>query len=232
MINFHNFVNETIELSDRGHLFVLGDNGSGKTTLVDAVHYVLTAGESMEFNSAARVTGNKTEGRRAQGIITRYNIDKGTYEPKRRKLPMLALEIIGFNGNPWIVAIGMSVNSPDENLKRWGIIRSGNLESVPFLIENDNDEFRPRTAREIRKALGGTGVYLQLQSYKNILAQQFLGGEKQFKDFCMFLSIGKAYREIASQTSDYHELFKKLLPEPRRDLFEKIIDSLKITRFE
>ena len=59
------------------------------------------------------------------------------------------------------------------------------------------------------------------------MRKQFLGGEKQFKDFCLFLSIGKAYREIASQTSDYHELFKKLLPEPRRDLFEKIIDSLK-----
>ena len=170
LINFHNFVNETIEIAERGHLFVLGDNGSGKTTLIDAVHYVLTAGESMEFNSAARVTGNKTEGRRAQGIITRYNIDKGHMNPNGA-VTYAALEIIGHNGNPWTVAIGMSVNSPDENLKRWGIIRSGNLESIPFLIENNNNEFRPRTALEIRKVLGATGVYLQLQSYKNILAQ-------------------------------------------------------------
>ena len=226
LINFHNFVNETIEIADRGHLFVLGDNASGKTTLIDAVQYVLTAGESMEFNSAARVTGNKAGGRRAQGIITRYNIDIGHLNPSGA-ITYAALEIIGHNGNPWTVAIGMSVNSPDENLKRWGVIRSGNLECVPFIVENDNDEFRPRTAYEMKKALNGTGFFGQLQRYKNVLAQQFLGGEKQFKDFCMFLSIGKAYRELASQTSDYHELFKKLLPEPQRDLFEKIIDSLK-----
>jgi energy-coupling factor transporter ATP-binding protein EcfA2 len=226
LINFHNFVNETIELTERGHLFVLGDNGSGKTTLIDAVHYVLSAGESMEFNSAARIAGNKTGGRRAQGLITRYNIDVGHLNPNGA-ITYAALEIIGHNGNPWTVAIGMSVNSPDENLKRWGIIRSGNLKSVPFLIENENDEFRPKTAFEMKKALNNTGFFGQLQRYKNILAQQFLGGEKQFKDFCMFLSLGKAYREIASQTTDYHELFKKLLPEPRRDLFEKIIDSLK-----
>ena len=226
LINFHNFLNETIELTDRGHLFVLGDNGSGKTTLIDAVHYVLSAGESMEFNSAARIAGNKTEGRRAQGIITRYNIDVGHLNPNGA-VTYAAVEIIGHNNNPWTVAIGMSVNSPEDNLNRWGIIRSGNLETVPFLIENDNDEFRPRTKHEMKKALNNTGFFGQLQRYKNVLAQQFLGGEKQFKDFCMFLSLGKAYREIASQTTDYHELFKKLLPEPRRDLFEKIIDSLK-----
>jgi energy-coupling factor transporter ATP-binding protein EcfA2 len=226
LINFHNFLNETIELADRGHLFVLGDNGSGKTTLIDAVHYVLSAGESMEFNSAARLAGSKAEGRRAQGIITRFNIDVGHLNPNGA-VTYAAVEIIGHNGNPWTVAVGMSVNSPEENLKRWGIIRSGNLETVPFLIENENDEFRPRTAHEMKKALGGTGFFGQLQRYKNALAQQFLGGEKQFKDFCKFLSLGKAYREIASQTTDYHELFKRLLPEPRRDLFERIIDSLK-----
>ncbi|MCF7791786.1 MAG: hypothetical protein K9M56_07295 [Victivallales bacterium] len=226
LINFHNFVNETIEIVDRGHLFVLGDNSSGKTTLIDAVHYVLTAGESMEFNSAARIAGSKSEGRRAQGIITRYNIDKGHLNPNGG-ITYAALEIIGYNGNPWTVAVGMSVNSPQENLKRWGIIRPGNIESLPFLIENSKGEFRPRTAYEIKKVLGGAVVHLQPQTYKNNLAQQFLGGEKQFKDFCMFLSIGKAYREIASQTSDYHELFKRLLPKPRKDLFEKIIDSLR-----
>ena len=57
LLNFHNFVDETITIPDNGHLFLLGDNGCGKTTVLDAIHYVLTAGRSMEWNSAARVTG-------------------------------------------------------------------------------------------------------------------------------------------------------------------------------
>ena len=36
LINFHNFVNETILVPDGGHLFLLGDNGSGKTTVLVA----------------------------------------------------------------------------------------------------------------------------------------------------------------------------------------------------
>ena len=78
LINFHNFVNETIVVPDGGHLFMLGDNGSGKTTVLDAVHYVLTAGRSMEFNAAARVMGReKTGGRSVQGVVMRYNIETG-----------------------------------------------------------------------------------------------------------------------------------------------------------
>ncbi len=45
LINFHNFIDETVEIPNGGHLFLLGDNGSGKTTLLDALHLVLTANE-------------------------------------------------------------------------------------------------------------------------------------------------------------------------------------------
>ncbi|NCB40660.1 MAG: hypothetical protein EOM80_18010, partial [Erysipelotrichia bacterium] len=33
LLNFHNFLDETITLN--GHLFLLGGNGSGKTTILD-----------------------------------------------------------------------------------------------------------------------------------------------------------------------------------------------------
>lgn len=77
LVNFHNFQNETIEIKNGGHLFLLGDNASGKTTILDAVHYVLSAGRFMEFNSAARVAGRGAGGRRPQGIVMRYNVDTG-----------------------------------------------------------------------------------------------------------------------------------------------------------
>ena len=77
LINFHNIQNETIQVENGGHLFFLGDNGSGKTTVLDAIHYVLTAGELVELNSAARVAGQRVEGRRIQGIIMRFNTETG-----------------------------------------------------------------------------------------------------------------------------------------------------------
>ncbi len=225
LLNFHNFSNVTINVNHGGHLFLLGDNGSGKTTVLDAVHYVLTAGEHMEFNAAARVVGNRQQGRRAQGIITRYNVDTGHMRPAGG-VSYAALEIVGANGKLTTAAIGMAVNAPEEPLTRWGIIRDGALEDVPFLIRDPEGE-RPRDKVEMRKALGGVGYFGQPHSFCNQLADRFLGGRAEFNDFCRFLAIGKAYREIAAHTTDYQELFMRLLPESEQDIFERIIIALK-----
>jgi DNA repair exonuclease SbcCD ATPase subunit len=225
LINFHNFVNETIEIKNGGHLFLLGDNGSGKTTVLDAVHYVLTAGESMEFNSAARVAGTRDGGRRAQGFITRYNVDTGHMNPNGG-VTYAALEISGRNGKVSTIAIGMSVGSPDENLKRWGIIRECPLEEIPFLVNGKNG-VRPRNSAEMKRSLKSSGFYGKIGAYKSQIAERFTGGQAMFRDYCNFLSMGKAYREIVAHSSDYHALFKRLLPQPGADIFERIIESLK-----
>ena len=224
LINFHNFTDELVDIKDGGHLFILGDNGSGKTTLLDAVHYVLTAGESLELNSAARIAGSKAGGRRVQDIITRYNIDTGHLNPEGA-ITYAAIEIIGRNTKPFVAAIGMMVNSPNDNIKRWGIIKSGCLEDIPF-IKEDMMGSRPLTGQEMKKAIGSNYCFLQLQRYKNVLSDRVFGSLEQFAEFCRFLKIGKAYREIAAQATDYHELFKKLLPTPGVERFERVIESL------
>ncbi|MEO9160240.1 MAG: ATP-binding protein, partial [Kofleriaceae bacterium] len=76
LVNFHNFVDEVIEVRDGGHLFLLGDNGSGKTTVLDAVHYVLAGGE-LELNAAARLGGKRDDGRSLQGIVLRQDFERG-----------------------------------------------------------------------------------------------------------------------------------------------------------
>jgi DNA repair exonuclease SbcCD ATPase subunit len=226
LINFHNFVNETILVPDGGHLFLLGDNGSGKTTVLDAVHYVLTAGRSMEFNAAARVIGReKSGGRSVQGVVMRYNIETGAMNPNGGT-SYAALELAGRGGRPVTLAIGLSTHTMEEAIERWGVIKEGPLEEIPFLIE-ESGGVRPRTRNELRAALNGSGFYTQIGGYEKELARRFYGKESTFEDVCRFLKTGKAYREIVAGTADYHVLFRQLLQEPERELFENVVAQLK-----
>lgn len=226
LLNFHNFVNETILIPEGGHLFLLGDNGSGKTTVLDAVHYVLTAGRSMEFNAAARVIGReKSGGRSVQGIVMRYNIESGAIN-KNGGTSYAALELAGRGGRPVTLAIGMSTHSMEESIERWGIIKECPLEEIPFLI-NEPGGVRCRTRNELRDALNGSGFYAQIGGYEKELARRFYGKESTFEDVCRFLKTGKAYREIVASTADYHVLFRRLLQEPERELFENVVAQLK-----
>lgn len=226
LINFHNLVNETIPVAEGGHLFLLGDNGSGKTTILDAVHYVLSAGESMEFNAAARITGRQqAEGRRLQGVIMRQNVDVGALN-KTGGVTYAALEIRGRLGRPMTIGIGMSVGSLEESVQRWGIIRECPLEEIPFL-DNDLNGTRPRTRDEMKQALGDGSGFYNIGAYRAEIASRLFGGDELFGEVCEFLKMGKAYREIAARAADYHELFKSLLPEPKTELFDRIIKAMK-----
>ena len=151
LVNFHNYVNETIEIRNGRHLFLLGDNASGKTTVLDAIHYVLTAGEGMEFNSAARVAGNRDTGRRVQGVILRYNVETGPLNPAGG-ITYAALEIRGRQGRPLTVALGLAAHAMDESVQRWGVVRECSLEEIPFVI-HELGGTRPCTRTELREAL-------------------------------------------------------------------------------
>ena len=227
LVNFHNFTDETIELRSGGHLFMLGDNGSGKTTVLDAVHYVLTAGRSMEFNSAARVAGAKhSGGRTVQGIVMRYNIETNGPLNPNGGITYAAVEIAGRNGRPVTAAIGVSTRSMDEAVERWGVIRECPVEDLP-LLQKEGSRSRPSTKAELKLALSGNGYYGQIGSYAEDLAARFFADRETFEDVCKFLATGKAYREIAAHTNDYHQLFRQLLQEPPREVFEEVIANLK-----
>ena len=224
LVNFHNVQDATIEVG--GHLFLLGDNGSGKTTILDAVQYVLTGGGNlMEFNSAARMAGSRHDGRRVQGVVMRYNVDTGPMNPSGG-VSYAALELRDEQDDVLTVGIGLSVFSMEERIQRWGIIIASPLESVPWLTEEDG-RVRVTHQREMRDALLSKGAFYTIGAYEKELARRVFNNEEIFAETCRFLSLGKAYREIASSAADYHELFKKLLPEPKTDLFDRIIDSLK-----
>ncbi len=226
LINFHNFTDETITLENGGHLFLLGDNGCGKTTILDAVHYVLTAGMNMEWNSAARMSGSKRDGRRVQGIILRYNLDTGILN-KNGAITYVALEVLGRHGKPLSLGMGISTSAMDETIKFWGIIRECPFADLPFLTEEEG-QFRPSSRQEFKEKLGaGRGFFTSKAAYRREIGERIFGGEESYKDICRFLAMGKAYREISAGAADYHALFKSLLPEPRTAIFEQIIEALR-----
>jgi energy-coupling factor transporter ATP-binding protein EcfA2 len=224
-VNWHNFVDETIDVANGGHLFLLGDNGSGKTTVLDAIHYVLTGGENLEFNAAARVAGNRLDGRRPQGIIMRHNVETGPLNPSGG-VTYAALEILNARGVPSTFAVGLEVHAMNERLQRWGIIRECPLEEVPLRIERDGEHY-PAGRQDIRQHFGSrSGYYSGIDAYLRELASRLFRDESAFAEICRLLKMGKAYREIAAHSGDYHELFKRLLPEPQPDIFERIVDAL------
>ena len=227
LVNFHNFIDETIEIRSGGHLFMLGDNGSGKTTVLDAVHYVLTAGRSMEFNSAARVAGAKHAGGRSmQGVVMRYNIETNGPLNANGGITYAAVEVAGRNGRPVTAAIGISTRSMEESVERWGVIKECPVSELP-LLQHEHGKTRPSTKSELRTALGNSGYYGQIGAYADDLATRFFSDRETYEDVCKFLATGKAYREIAAHTSDYHQLFRQLLQEPPHEVFEEVIANLK-----
>ena len=56
LINWHYIVNETIEI--KNNVLLTGPNASGKSTILDAITYVITAGET-QFNLAANEKGKR-----------------------------------------------------------------------------------------------------------------------------------------------------------------------------
>lgn len=226
LINFHNLTNETINLEEEGHLFLLGDNGCGKTTILDAIHYALTAGLFMEWNSAARMSGSKRDGRRVQGIVLRYNLDTGILN-KNGAISYAALELVGRHGKPLTIGVGISATAMDEKVGFWGVIRECSHTDLPFLIEEEG-RLRPSSRQEFRQGLeGGRGFFTNQTDYRREIGERLFGGPESYKDICRFLAMGKSYREISAGAADYHDLFKRLLPEPGTAIFEQIIDGLR-----
>ena len=225
LLNFHNFVDETIDVPDGGHLFLMGGNGSGKTTVLDAVHYVLTAGEDMEFNAAARVAGAKhSGGRRLQGLVMRFNVETGPLNP-HGGITYAALQL-GGRAEPVTIGIGMRTAAMEEPIKRWGFVCPGKaIDDIP-LLQTDMQGRRPATQAELKTALGGH-YYGNIGGYIGEIARRYFDGRDRFAEVCRILRMGKAYREIVASSRDYHELFRRLLPEPKTDVFERVIEALR-----
>ncbi len=232
LVNFHNIDCATIPVYNGGHLFLLGDNGSGKTTILDAIHYVLAAGE-LELNSAARFGGNKQNGRRIHGVVTAYNVDykDGERFPDGR-VTYAALELRNDNGNVVSVGIGLSIANAGAALQQWGFALDSGVAELPLLTTDKEGNEYPPDREEFKKLMQKCGgrYYTSMNTYAKAVTSRFFPTDSQYQEYRSFLNMCKAYREISSKAGNYHELFKSLLPEPEAETIRGLRLSMRALR--
>lgn len=222
LVNFHNFVDETISVN--GHLFLIGGNGSGKTTVLDAVHFVLTAGKyEMELNSAARMaTQSKHLGRKLQGIFLRYDIESGQKNPDKT-IGYAALEFENLSGgNVLCIGCGALAISMDTIPHIWGFEAAKSLDQLELLRETPDGQF-PLNQEELKTS--GVKVYNR-DRYVDVIAQKFFNSKSSYRETMRLIAAGKSYRELVTKFKDQSQLFRDLLPPPDEDIYKKIQQSL------
>jgi DNA repair exonuclease SbcCD ATPase subunit len=226
LVNFHNLTDELIEVQGGGHLFLLGDNGSGKTTALDAIHYVLSGGQSLELNAAARVGGRRDDGRSIQGVVLRFDAERGVVN-EGGAIAYAALELADpATDKRLCIGIGTEATTMEARVSRWGFVTRRSLDDLALVRDVEGRRF-PTPREALRDALPSGDVFYRMGDYRSAVASRLFGGPALYEEVCRFWSMGKAYREIVAGSKDFAGLFRRLLPGPDPDVFGDIVRSLR-----
>lgn len=228
LVNFHNFVDETVCVADAGHLFLLGDNASGKTTLLDALHLAFSGGDGVELNAAARVGGRGGEGRSLAGIVLRHDAERGVRNVGGAvAYAVVELRSQDAEARPLCLGLGMEATTMDAGVSRWGLLTQRSLDELVLVEADEQGRLCPLGRDELKQRLERREVFGRITDYRRAVAERLFAGAADYEDVCRFWSMAKAYREIVARARDFESLFTRLLPAPEAGVFSEILRSLR-----
>lgn len=172
LINWHYFVNETINIS--GSCLVTGENTSGKSTILDAIQFVLTTNHR-KFNTAA----NEKSSRDLKGYVRcKTGNEDGTYLRTGSIISYVALEFFEEKTSKYFV-LGAKVDSPDEESRpdvKW-FREECRLDNLTFITNG-----RPSTNEEFRKNDKKVQLFSRINEAKDRFGQRLGNLDDRFFD--------------------------------------------------
>lgn len=140
LINWHRFINETLEIKDS--ILLSGENGAGKSTILDAMQLVLTCSKN-NFNKAANEKGK----RNLVGYVRCKTGEEGKpFERTGQISSHIALEFYDENKNKSFI-LGAVIDSSSETNEKtiWYRMDNSKIEEEMFFngkIPKKIDEFK------------------------------------------------------------------------------------------
>ncbi|NLF39992.1 hypothetical protein GX586_11130, partial [bacterium] len=230
LINFHNFVDETIAV--HGSLFLIGNNGTGKTTIIDGVQLALTGGQQLTYNAATLLGGPRSDsGRTLAGTILQHDFESGRVGRQNGAIGYAAVELHNARTNATAtIGVGAFAQSLDQRPELWGFIVDEPLANVPLTVRASGAEggaprHRPIDRKELIDLVGRPHVY-DIGRYRTQIANRFFGGRENFERVADLLKASKAYKELVVKARDFEGLFAYLLPAPDHQVFQDIEATL------
>ncbi|MDT8718814.1 AAA family ATPase [Clostridium sp. 19966] len=131
LINWHRFLNETIEINNS--VLLSGENGAGKSTILDAIQLVLTCSKN-NFNKAANENGKRTL---AGYVRCKTGKESKPYEREGQVTAHIALEFFEEEKNKTFI-VGAVIDSASETKEKtvWYRIENQGIEDDLFLQGN------------------------------------------------------------------------------------------------
>ena len=214
LVNWHNFVNDTLTLADI--TFLIGTSGVGKTTVLDGLRYCLTADK--KFNAL----GNNNSGRTLQGFVHAKQRDaRQPYSRPGHTVSFVGVEWLDqIQNKTFVITVRVESEGPEQELRHvrqtWYISPLGiRLEDLPFIDPMTN---APSSRDKFCIPSGKMPPIDRQGEAVNMICQRLGIGKSDSplgKKFLSVFPMGTSLKNISDIRSF---IYNYILPEPTMDL--------------